>query len=153
MFPCCGWLNRSKHCYEEYAKHVQERDCSIEKSVVGRVRFLWRSKERNVACARLWACCWCDPVCASDSHWHACGPRWKKFCARDDLVHNQLPRSRSDASVICHPCRRSLNTKVLDETMTRKLSKFLILFNNTNLLYFPGHFLSGRVLIELDDEA
>ncbi|XP_076175526.1 arrestin family protein Vdup1 isoform X2 [Ptiloglossa arizonensis] len=37
--------------------------------------------------------------------------------------------------------------------MTRKLSKFLILFDNTNLLYFPGHFLSGRVLIELDDEA
>lgn len=33
------------------------------------------------------------------------------------------------------------------------MSKFLILFDNTNLLYFPGHFLSGRVLIELDDEA
>lgn len=37
--------------------------------------------------------------------------------------------------------------------MTRKLSKFLVLFDNTNLLYFPGHFLSGRVLIELDDET
>ncbi|XP_053592813.1 arrestin domain-containing protein 4 isoform X4 [Microplitis demolitor] len=37
--------------------------------------------------------------------------------------------------------------------MTRKLSKFIILFDNTNLLYFPGHFLSGRVLIELDDET
>lgn len=38
-------------------------------------------------------------------------------------------------------------------TMTRKLVKFLILFDNTNLLYFPGQFLSGRVLIELKDDT
>lgn len=37
--------------------------------------------------------------------------------------------------------------------MSRKLLKFLILFDNTSLLYFPGHFLSGRVLIELQDET
>ncbi|XP_046999587.1 arrestin domain-containing protein 17 [Schistocerca americana] len=37
--------------------------------------------------------------------------------------------------------------------MSRKLLKFLILFDNTNLLYFPGQFLSGRVLMELEDET
>ncbi|XP_044743212.1 arrestin domain-containing protein 4 [Chrysoperla carnea] len=37
--------------------------------------------------------------------------------------------------------------------MARKLIKFLILFDNTSLLYFPGQFLSGRVLIELDDDT
>lgn len=37
--------------------------------------------------------------------------------------------------------------------MTRKLVKFLILFDNTNLLYFPGQFLSGRVLVELKDDT
>lgn len=35
----------------------------------------------------------------------------------------------------------------------RKLLKFLILFDNTNLLYFPGQFLSGRVLVELEDDT
>ncbi|XP_014249958.1 arrestin domain-containing protein 4 [Cimex lectularius] len=37
--------------------------------------------------------------------------------------------------------------------MSRKLVKFLILFDNTNLLYFPGQFLSGRVLVELKDDT
>lgn len=37
--------------------------------------------------------------------------------------------------------------------MSRKLIKFLILFDNTNLLYFPGQFLSGRVLVELKDDT
>lgn len=37
--------------------------------------------------------------------------------------------------------------------MPRKLLKFLILFDNPNLLYFPGQFLSGRVLLELQDEV
>lgn len=37
--------------------------------------------------------------------------------------------------------------------MRRKLLKFLILFDNTSLLYFPGQFLSGRVLIELQDDT
>ncbi|XP_050423306.1 arrestin domain-containing protein 17 isoform X1 [Adelges cooleyi] len=37
--------------------------------------------------------------------------------------------------------------------MTRKLEKFVILFDNTNLLYFPGQFLSGRVLVELKDDT
>lgn len=37
--------------------------------------------------------------------------------------------------------------------MPRKLLKFLILFDNTSLLYFPGQFLSGRVLLELEDET
>ena len=36
--------------------------------------------------------------------------------------------------------------------MERKLSKFLIMFDNSNLLYFPGQFLSGRVIVELQDE-
>ena len=36
--------------------------------------------------------------------------------------------------------------------MSRKLIKFLILFDNSNLLYFPGQFLSGRVIVELHDE-
>ena len=34
----------------------------------------------------------------------------------------------------------------------RKLAKFLIMFDNSNLLYFPGQFLSGRVIVELADE-
>ena len=37
--------------------------------------------------------------------------------------------------------------------MPRKLMKFLILFDNTSLLYFPGQFLSGRVLLELQDDT
>lgn len=37
--------------------------------------------------------------------------------------------------------------------MPRKLLKFLIIFDNTSLLYFPGQFLSGRVLLELSDET
>lgn len=37
--------------------------------------------------------------------------------------------------------------------MSRKLLKFLILFDNSNLLYFPGQFVSGRVLVELEDET
>ena len=34
----------------------------------------------------------------------------------------------------------------------RKLTKFLIMFDNSNLLYFPGQFLSGRVIVELQEE-
>ena len=30
--------------------------------------------------------------------------------------------------------------------------KFLILFDNSNLLFFPGQFLSGRVILEVDDD-
>ncbi|CAH1393359.1 unnamed protein product [Nezara viridula] len=37
--------------------------------------------------------------------------------------------------------------------MSRKLVKFLILFDNSSLLYFPGQFLSGRVLVELKDDT
>lgn len=37
--------------------------------------------------------------------------------------------------------------------MPRKLLKFLILFDNTSLLYFPGQFLSGRVLLELQENT
>ncbi|XP_059610611.1 arrestin domain-containing protein 17 [Phlebotomus argentipes] len=37
--------------------------------------------------------------------------------------------------------------------MPRKLLKFLILFDNTSLLYFPGQFLSGRVLLQLQHET
>lgn len=37
--------------------------------------------------------------------------------------------------------------------MPKKLSKFLILFDNKSLLYFPGQFLSGRVLLELQDDT
>ncbi|RWS31623.1 arrestin domain-containing protein 3-like protein [Leptotrombidium deliense] len=37
--------------------------------------------------------------------------------------------------------------------MTRKLKRFLIILDNENLLYFPGSFLTGKVLLELDDET
>lgn len=37
--------------------------------------------------------------------------------------------------------------------MSRKLVKFVILFDNTNVLYFPGQFLSGRVIVELNDDT
>ncbi len=35
---------------------------------------------------------------------------------------------------------------------TRKLLKFLIMFDNSNLLFFPGQFLSGRVIVEVEDD-
>lgn len=38
------------------------------------------------------------------------------------------------------------------KNMSRKLMKFLILFDNSNLLFFPGQFLSGRVILEVDDD-
>lgn len=52
---------------------------------------------------------------------------------------------------ICVP----INSDALQvkQKMPRKLLKFLILFDNTSLLYFPGQFLSGRVLIELQDDT
>ena len=34
----------------------------------------------------------------------------------------------------------------------RKLIKFLIMFDNSNLLFFPGQFLSGRVIVEVDQD-
>lgn len=37
--------------------------------------------------------------------------------------------------------------------MPRKLLKFLIIFDNPSLLFFPGQFLSGRVLLELQDDT
>ncbi|KPJ00299.1 Arrestin domain-containing protein 3 [Papilio xuthus] len=37
--------------------------------------------------------------------------------------------------------------------MPRKLLKFLIVFDNTSLLYFPGQFLSGKVLMELQGDT
>ena len=37
-------------------------------------------------------------------------------------------------------------------SMSRKLLKFLIMFDNSNLLFFPGQFLSGRVIIEVEDD-
>lgn len=37
-------------------------------------------------------------------------------------------------------------------TMSRKLQKFLVLLDNESLLYFPGSFLSGKVVVELDEE-
>lgn len=47
-----------------------------------------------------------------------------------------------------------LTSKLLKSTkMPRKLMKFLILFDNTNLLFFPGQFLSGRVLLELQEDT
>ena len=35
---------------------------------------------------------------------------------------------------------------------TRKLIKFLIMFDNSNLLFFPGQFLSGRVIVEVEED-
>ncbi|CAG7834310.1 unnamed protein product [Allacma fusca] len=37
--------------------------------------------------------------------------------------------------------------------MSRKLLKFLIYFDSPSLLYFPGQFLTGRVLVELEDDT
>ena len=34
----------------------------------------------------------------------------------------------------------------------QKLLKFLIMFDNSNLLFFPGQFLSGRVIVEVEDD-
>lgn len=46
-----------------------------------------------------------------------------------------------------------INSQIQSLKMPRKLLKFLILFDNTSLLYFPGQFLSGRVLLELQDDT
>ncbi|XP_022653097.1 arrestin domain-containing protein 2-like [Varroa jacobsoni] len=35
----------------------------------------------------------------------------------------------------------------------RKLAKFLIVLDNESLLYFPGSFLTGQVIVELDDDT
>ncbi|XP_040572282.1 arrestin domain-containing protein 4 [Lepeophtheirus salmonis] len=35
---------------------------------------------------------------------------------------------------------------------SRKLIKFIIMFDNSNLLFFPGQFLSGRVIVEVDED-
>lgn len=37
--------------------------------------------------------------------------------------------------------------------MAKKLRKFLILLDNESLLYFPGSFLTGRVLVDLDEDT
>ena len=37
--------------------------------------------------------------------------------------------------------------------MSRKLLKFLIKFDNDSLVYFPGQFIRGRVLVELEEET
>jgi len=37
--------------------------------------------------------------------------------------------------------------------MSRKLLKFLILFDNESLMYLPGQFISGRVLVEMEEET
>lgn len=52
--------------------------------------------------------------------------------------------------VVLYP-NKLVGSEVLE--MPRKLLKFLIIFDNTSLLYFPGQFLSGRVLLELSDET
>ena len=36
--------------------------------------------------------------------------------------------------------------------VNRKLIKFLIMFDNSNLLFFPGQFLSGRVIVEVEED-
>lgn len=64
---------------------------------------------------------------------------------------------RSEAIVLLNQKRIvvPINSDALqtNQKMPRKLLKFLILFDNTSLLYFPGQFLSGRVLIELQDDT
>jgi hypothetical protein len=37
--------------------------------------------------------------------------------------------------------------------MAKKLKKFLILLDDETLLYFPGAFLSGKVLLELEEDT
>ncbi|XP_015928754.1 arrestin domain-containing protein 4 [Parasteatoda tepidariorum] len=37
--------------------------------------------------------------------------------------------------------------------MAKKLRKFLIILDNESLLYFPGSFLTGRVLVDLDEDT
>ena len=36
---------------------------------------------------------------------------------------------------------------------TKKLKKFLIILDNESLLYFPGSFLSGKILLEIEEET
>ncbi len=48
--------------------------------------------------------------------------------------------------------QKKLYTRLKMSHMSRKLIKFLILFDNSNLLFFPGQFLSGRIIVEVDDD-
>lgn len=41
----------------------------------------------------------------------------------------------------------------LSKMSNRKLAKFLIVLDNESLLYFPGSFLTGQVIVELDDDT
>lgn len=46
-----------------------------------------------------------------------------------------------------------LKNKRVTHKMAKKLRKFLILLDNESLLYFPGSFLTGRVLVDLDEDT
>lgn len=37
--------------------------------------------------------------------------------------------------------------------MARKLRYFKIIFDDESLLYFPGTFLTGKVVLEVDDDT
>ena len=49
-------------------------------------------------------------------------------------------------------CLRRRNWQEKGTKMSRKLVKFLIMFDNSNLLFFPGQFLTGRVILEVDED-
>lgn len=53
---------------------------------------------------------------------------------------------------VLHFCIAVVTERKQHASMSRKLQKFLILLDNESLLYFPGSFLSGRVLVELEEE-
>ena len=68
-----------------------------------------------------------------------------KHFLMDTLSRTKIPASTMDIDY-------NMPVGNMQSFYERKLSKFLIMFDNSNLLYFPGQFLSGRVIVELQDE-
>ncbi|GIY02045.1 hypothetical protein CEXT_695751 [Caerostris extrusa] len=46
-----------------------------------------------------------------------------------------------------------VRTEVTSNRSSKKLKKFIIILDNETLLYLPGSFLSGSVLVELDNDT
>ena len=46
-----------------------------------------------------------------------------------------------------------VRTEIATNRTSKKLKKFIIILDNDTLLYLPGSFLSGSVLVELENDT
>lgn len=70
-----------------------------------------------------------------------------RCCNLQGLLQLSLWAQWEEVQQVSKHCIKTL------KAMSRKLVRFLVLFDNSSLLYFPGQFLSGRVLVELKDDT